>query len=128
MKDKSLSVLIKEADAVFSKYIRQKASINGYCYCFICSKRMKISEAQCGHYRDRDQMATRYDETNCHPLCEYCNCMDLDHACKYEWMMIQVYDLEHVSMLQAKSKGLRKYMRHELKELIDTYKTKLKAL
>ena len=60
--DKSLAVLTKELDDVFSKYIRNKYSHDGYCYCFICSKRMRISEAQCGHFIDRDQMATRYDE------------------------------------------------------------------
>lgn len=124
MKEKSLSTLIKEADDVFSKYIRNKYSVNGYCYCFVCSTQMKILEAQCGHFIDRDQMPTRYDEMNCHPVCRYCNCFDLQHKQKHDWMMRQVYPDGAVDELIAKSRGLQKFMRHELIEIIEKYKSK----
>jgi hypothetical protein len=127
-KTDSLSSLIKKADDVFSKYIRNKYSINGYCYCFVCSTKMRIAESQTGHFIDRDQMPTRYDELNCHPVCSYCNCVDLEHRQRYEWMMRQVYPDGEVDALIAKSRGLQKFARYELVELIETYKEKLKKL
>lgn len=127
-KTESLSQLIRKADDVFSKYIRKYYSISGYCYCFICSKRLRISEAQTGHFIDRDQMPTRYDQLNCHPVCRYCNCVDPDHREKYVWMMIQVYGPDVVEDLRTRSRGLSKFMPYELKELIETYKEKLKKL
>lgn len=127
-KEKSLSVLIHECDDVFSKYIRLKYSINGYCSCFICSKRMKISEAQNGHFIPRDQMQTRYDEVNCHVVCEECNCYDPEHQHKYSVRLIYEYGYEVVENLKMSSNSLRKFMRHELIEMIEGFKLRIKQL
>lgn len=128
VKEQSLSVLIKTCDEVFSKYVRKKNSVNGYCYCFICSKALKISEAQLGHYIDRDQMPTRFDEMNGHPVCEHCNCYDPKHKSMYEWMMNRVYGEDEVQKIRIKSRLLQKFMRHELIEIIEKYKAKLRDL
>lgn len=127
-KDKSLSVLIHEADDVFSKWIRKSKSADGYVYCFICSKRMRVAESQCGHFIDRDQMPTRYDEINCHPICQYCNCVDPSHRSRYVSTMVHVYGVSRVTDLNTRSKNLQKYMRHELVDIIESYKLKLKQL
>lgn len=128
LKDKSLASLIKEADTVFSKYIRQKYSTCGYCQCFICDAKLKISEAQNGHYIDRNQMPTRYDEMNCRPVCEACNCYDTNHIQKFRIRLIYTIGSGQVEHLHVKARSLAKFMRHELQEIIDSYKQKIKEL
>lgn len=131
VKEQSLSVLIAEADKVFSKYIRRRDADPNYPFflrCFTCGKKERIEFAHAMHFIDRDQMAVRYDEMNVHGGCEECNCFDPDHLGKYYTKMVQKYGIIAVGDLVIKSKGLQKFMRHELVEIIETYKAKLKAL
>jgi len=65
---------------------------------------------------------------NCHPVCQYCNCVDPEHGQKYVWMMHQVYGPDLLEELRLQSKSLAKFMRHELVEKIDHYKVQLKLL
>lgn len=130
-KPDSLSTLIKEADDVFSKYIRARDANPQhpfYLNCFTCGKPERIEWAHCMHFIDRDQMAVRYDEMNAHGGCENCNCFDPDHHETYAHKMVDKYGLIEVGNLKIKSRGLQKFMRHELVEIIDTYKSKLKEL
>jgi hypothetical protein len=128
-KDKTLSVLILEADRAFSTFIRfSVAAHDGRIRCFICSHPVPWKSSHCGHFIDRDQMPTRYDEMNCHPICYQCNCVDPLHKEKYAFMMMQIYGPAAVAELREKSKGVAKYMRHELIELIDKYKERVKEL
>lgn len=127
-KPDSLPTLIHELDAVFSRYIRLRDTVNGKVICFICGAKMSFQEAQCAHFIDRDQMPTRYDEINCHAGCEDCNCFDTNHKERYYQAMYSTYGITELIRLQLKSKGLQKYMRHELQDLIDVYKAKIKGL
>jgi hypothetical protein len=126
LKDKSLSVLIKELDDVFSKYIRRKDSVNGKVKCFICGVWIPMSTADNMHYIDRDQMTTRYDEMNCHEGCQQCNRFDPYHKERYCKKMIFTYGFDAVIALEQKSRSLAKFTRYDLLELIQEYKTKLK--
>lgn len=127
-KPDSLPTLIHELDGIFSRYIRKRDTINGKVICFICGAKMHFVEAQCGHWIDRDQIPTRYDEMNCHALCEDCNCFDTDHRFRYADAMIDKYGESECNRVVIKSKGLQKYMRFELQDLIDFYKAKIKGL
>lgn len=70
----SLQDLIKDADAIFSKYIRLKnADSNGYILCYTCGKYMSWKVAQCGHFIKRGCLWLRLDERNARPQCERCN-------------------------------------------------------
>lgn len=128
MKDKTLPVLIKEADAVFSEYIRLRDSKDGKVNCFICGKPMYWKDSQCGHFINRDDMPTRYDEMNCHAIDEECNCYDAKHNLRYHLKMHEVYGEAAVDRLLAKARGLQKFHRFELQEIIDLYKEKVKQL
>src|SRR5215831_11907532 len=62
-KEDNLSELIKECDALFSKYIRLKnADKNGMVKCYTCSDKKRWQEQQCGHYISRYNMFLRFDE------------------------------------------------------------------
>lgn len=128
VKEKSLSVLIHEMDVVFSRFIRTRDTHNGVIQCFVCGTKMAFQEAQCGHFIERDKMPTRYDEMNCNSVCEGCNCYDLDHNGRYLDKLIEKYHVPAVQELAARSYGLQKYMRHELLEMIERYKLKIKEL
>lgn len=130
-KDKGLSTLIHDADDVFSKYIRRRDANKLYPFylnCFTCGKAERIEWAHCMHFLDRDQMAVRFDEMNAHGGCENCNCFDADHYGKYYSQMVKTYGSEPVNNLIWKSRSLAKFMRHELIEIIESYKLKLKQL
>lgn len=120
---RSLPSLIHDLDGHFSRFIRQRDMVNGKVICFTCGKRMTFQEAQYGHFIDRDQMPTRYNEMNCHSVCEFCNCMDDNHYERYKTKMLDKYGFMGVLDLQHKSRGLQKFMRHEIQDLIEYYKS-----
>lgn len=125
-KDKSLQMLIKEADAIFSKFIRYRDMKDGKVICFICGAKIPFAEAQAMHYVDRDQMATRYNETNVHGGCEDCNCFDPRHRENYRDKMWEVYGIQRVAAIKIKSNSLQKFMRFEVEDLIEMYTEKVK--
>ena len=122
-KEKSLPVLIKELDDVFSKWIRKRDTVDGKIPCFICGKKMTFAEAQNMHYLNRDCMPLRYDERNCHAGCMECNCLDPGHRGKYLMAMIAKYGVAVVNELVTKSRSLQKFTRPELTEMIEFYKS-----
>lgn len=121
--EKSLPVLIKELDDVFSIWIRRRDLPGGIGKCFICGSKLLFSQAHNGHYVNRHQMPTRYCEFNCHAICETCNCFTNEHQDQYALKMVLTYGYEFVLTLEATAKGLQKFMRHELIELIEYYKS-----
>jgi hypothetical protein len=72
--EKSTKWLIKEADRVFSMFIRQRDEIdNRMGYCCTCKKPIDIKYNDCGHGIQRENYSTRYDERNCMLQCKVCN-------------------------------------------------------
>ena len=65
------------ADKWFSRFIRLKHSteVHGvvFCKCYTCEKLYSIKNIDCGHYHNRGNKATRYDERNARPQCKNCN-------------------------------------------------------
>ena len=83
-KDKRIPDLKRELDAIFSEFIRLRdMATDGKVYCFICVERMTWRQSECGHYIQRGELATRYDEENCHAICEECNNYDPRHQEHY---------------------------------------------
>lgn len=130
VKEQSLSVLIKQADEVFSEFIRLRdaASFCGHVKCFICSTEKHWRQMQCMHFITRDAMATRFDEDNCHTGCESCNCYDGEHCDKYRVEMEKVYGPNIVYDLLSRSRSLAKFTRSDVSEMIGKYKEKIKEL
>ena len=60
-------------DRVFSLFIRQRDSKNGFGNCCTCGKLVDIKEAHCGHFISRRHQATRFNEKNCALQCVACN-------------------------------------------------------
>lgn len=70
----TITKLKKEADRLFSLFIRQKyANSEGIVKCFTCEYSNHWKKLQNGHFVSRYYLATRYDERNCRPQCYTCN-------------------------------------------------------
>lgn len=123
IRPRSLPTLIHELDGHFSRFIRKRDTVDGKVICFVCAKKMDFNEAQCGHFIGRSKMPTRYDEHNCHAVCEECNCYDTEHMELYLGAMLMKYGADEVTRLQNKSKGLQKFFPFEIEDLIDYYKS-----
>jgi hypothetical protein len=126
--DENLSELISECDVLFSKYIRMKyADKKGIVKCYTCEKPFKISEVQNGHYISRYNLFLRFDERNCRPQCEYCNC----HKRGNLLIFGKKLEAEHegiTEILLEESHIIYKPTREELKQLALDLKTKISKL
>lgn len=70
----SIPKLKKELDRVFSIFIRCRGANDvGIGYCKTCGRTDHWTNMDCGHYQPRQDMATRWDEKNCHLQCKSCN-------------------------------------------------------
>ncbi len=74
IQEEDLGGLIRDADAIFSQYIRLKyADKDGIVKCFTCDVKKHWTLMQCGHYIKRGHMGLRHDERNCRPQDAGCN-------------------------------------------------------
>ena len=74
LEKKSFSQLKKQADKVFSLFIRKKYSNwKDEVRCYTCDKVFNVKEIQCGHYISRVYTNLRWAEENCRPQCYRCN-------------------------------------------------------
>lgn len=66
--------LEKELDRVFSIYVRTKdADSSGFVKCVTCPRVLRWFMMDCGHFRKRRHLKTRWMEMNCGPQCRDCN-------------------------------------------------------
>lgn len=126
--NEDLSDLIADCDGLFSKIIRLKYSDkNGNCKCYTCPEIKHWTLMQNGHYISRGSMFLRFDERNCKPQCEYCNCH------KHGNLKVFAANLEQeqkgiTEILLEESHIIYKYTRDELKQLKINLSSQLKRL
>lgn len=116
--------LLKKADIVFSRYIRDLYSDEqGFCSCITCGAYMPSTEIQNGHYIKRRHMAARFSVMNCHCQCQQCNNDEAHTDYIYREKMIELYGLEAVEGLERLKNIEVKYSESDLKEIIKKYKS-----
>lgn len=128
MKKQTVSKAKKKLDQIFSQYIRLKASKDGMAVCVTCGVKKPWKELQAGHYEKRGKNALRYDETNVHPQCVGCNVFQKGNYTRYARYMIDMYGADYLKELEQEAKKMKQWKVYELEDLIEEYKTKLKAL
>lgn len=114
-KAKSISWLKKEADRVFSIWIRNRDK-----RCVTCGNRNNL---QNGHYVSRSINILRYDERNCNAQCVGCNVFKRGNMDEYALFMIRTYGEAILSELGAIKRQLHQFSRQELEEIIAKYKS-----
>ncbi len=118
----TLQDYIKLAQITFNKYIRLRDKGN---VCISCQKIPKKENA--GHfYNANNHYNVRFDENNVHLQCEHCNTFLSGNLINYRENLLKKIGAEEFNVLEGKSKVTRKFTKEELKEIINTYKQKIK--
>jgi hypothetical protein len=119
---KTTSDWLKEAQAVFNKYIRERdKGLN----CISCNK--PPLKKNCGHYYSQGGHSNvRFDEDNCHLQCEHCNTYLSGNLLNYQIGIEKRIGAEKLIELQGRAHLEKKWSVEELKEIIKTYKQKIK--
>lgn len=64
----------EKLDIIFSKFIRLRDTDEyGYCNCFTCGGNFYYYNLECGHFRSRRHLGTRWYQENAHAQCRECN-------------------------------------------------------
>jgi hypothetical protein len=116
-------------DRVFSQYIRLRDMMPGKVFrCISCGQIKPITQADCGHYINRQHMATRFSEINCNAQCRSCNRFDEGNMSGYRAGLVKKYGETKVLMLEMQKNTTRKYSDFEYIALIEHYKKEVKKL
>ena len=113
-KPKSISKLKKDADAVFSKWIRQRDRI-----CITCN-----SEAtQAGHYFSRRYNSIRFDPVNVNGQCMRCNVFLSGNIAVYRMKLVIKHGTEELKRLEDSYLEIKQFTKKELESIIEKYET-----
>lgn len=116
-------------DRVFSQYIRLRDMLPGNVFlCISCGRIKPISQADCGHYINRQHMATRFSEVNCNAQCRSCNRFDEGNMSGYRAGLVRKYGETKVVLLEAQKNDVRKYSEFEYEALIKFYQGEIKKI
>jgi ribosomal protein S26 len=116
--------LVKAAQLVFNKYIRERDKAQ---FCISCGSQPKKVNA--GHFWNaNNHWNVRFDEDNVHLQCERCNSFLSGNLLEYRTNLLTKIGAERFNQLEARARITRKFTKDELKEIIKTYKNKIKDL
>jgi len=115
---------IKIAQQVFNKYIRLRDKGQN---CISCGK--KPLKQNAGHfYNANDHWSVRFNELNVHLQCEHCNTYLSGNLINYRENLLKKIGIEDFELLSSEANKTRKFTVNELKEIISTYKQKIKEI
>lgn len=121
-KTQSLPALIKKAQVVFNRYIRDRDSSNGYFTCVSCGVEHPVSKMNAGHYVPvKNSSLLRFNEWNTNGECVTCNLFDQFHLVGYRKRLIDKIGTDAVAWLEMQARVSYKWTRSEIQEIIDTY-------
>jgi len=132
-KHKSIPKLKAEAWVVFSQYTRMRDCLKtqgtiDFGNCITCSKLLRRTEGDAGHFISRRFSATFFDERNVHLQCKRCNGPLGGETLKYRREIIKLYGEGADIELEEKATGIKKFTRDELVELKAYYTEGIKKL
>ena len=118
----TLQDYLKLAQITFNKYIRLRDKGN---VCISCQKPPKKENA--GHFWNaNNHYNVRFNEDNVHLQCEHCNTFLSGNLINYRENLLKKIGAEQFNILEVEAKKTRKFTKEELKEIINTYKQKIK--
>jgi hypothetical protein len=121
---KTLQDWLKETKTIFNKYIRLR---DMGLVCISCQQPPKKKNA--GHYfSSGGHSNVRFDEDNVHLQCEHCNTFLSGNLLNYQIGIEKRIGAQKLIELQARAHLTKKWTIEELKEIIKTYKTKVRSL
>lgn len=118
--------LIEKLDKVFSLFIRIRDTKNGVFSCISCGKNKPYSQADAGHFINRQHLSVRFDEVNVNAQCRKCNRFQEGNNQGYRLGLISKYGNQAVNLLDVKKSMTLKFSSFELELLIKHYEGKVK--
>lgn len=120
--------LVRNADTVFSQYIRLRDTKWWRVRCVTCDSIVTYKTAHCCHRLSRAFYSHRRDENNAKAGCCHCNTFDKEnHHNAFTLYQVKKFWLERVEE-QMRIKNNKKPTNDELQEIIKNYKIKIKHL
>lgn len=121
------SYIMNTADTVYSRYIRLKAADrNGYCACVTCPAIRQWNDGmQAGHYVNRDDWPTRFDDRNVHPQCVSCNKHHSGRISRYAVYLKKEYGDGIIDELDAKSRLVKQFTLADLKGWVKEWRKEI---
>ena len=121
---KSRAEWLKEAQAVFNKYIRMRDEGKP---CISCS-RHHGGQYHAGHFRSIGAAPElRFNEYNCHRQCQPCNTHLSGNLLEYRRGLISKIGIDQVEWLEGKHEA-KKYTIEEIQAIKKEYQQKIKEL
>ena len=119
---RSRKSLIKEADRVFSIYVRNRGETFGWNHCFTCPAYMPADELQAGHFIPRRYMNVRWHPLNVWPQCQRCNVELSGNLEKYENKLVAQYSALAVEALWDLARTNDGVTEEYIREVINKYR------
>lgn len=127
-KEDDLQDLIKDADTVFSKWLRMSyADKSGTVSCYTCDLNMRWQTAQCGHYVKRGNLFLRWDPRNTRVQGECCNIHKSGNYLEFT-KRLELEQPGITSILMEEGHLVYKPTREEIRGIISDYTQKIKLL
>lgn len=123
IQEKSLPELLKLAQIVFNRWIRERDSQEGYFTCISSGERLPIAQMNAGHYFPiSTSSALRFDEDNCHGQSISENYFNPSHQRKYRENLIKKIGRFNLERLESLQHVVKKWSKDELIAIIEKYK------
>ena len=121
---KSRADYLKEAQAIFNKYIRMRDEAEP---CISCS-RFHTGQYHAGHFRTVGAAPElRFNEYNCHKQCSVCNNHLSGNLLEYRRKLVAKIGIDKVEWLEG-SHEPKKYTIDEIEDIKKLYRSKIKEL
>jgi hypothetical protein len=120
---KTNSDWLKEAQKVFNQYINLRDKGNP---CISCGKKITGRVNASHFWNANNHHNVRFDEDNVHSSCITCNQFLSGNLLEYRTRLCSKIGQERFDELEKKARVTRKFTKDELKEIIKTYKQKIK--
>lgn len=115
---------LKLAQQVFNRFIRERDKGKP---CISCGAKAGKYTITAGHYFPSTNKSVTFNEDNLHGQCWYnCNSSKSGNLAEYRIGLVERIGIERLEKLELESRKTKKYTIEELKEMIETYKEKLK--
>lgn len=119
--------LIEKLDRLTSEYVRRSnADKNGYAYCYTCGAKYFWKDLDCGHYRSRRFIQTRFDLLNLRVQCKLCNRYKNGNLEIFREKLVK--ELGEDKVREIETRPSRKPLEIELEAQIAEMKNKLNSL
>lgn len=128
-KKRSIPVLQKELDRIFSIFIRMRDSNEqGIIRCITCGAILTFRTAQCGHFWSRRHISVRWDEQNTASQCVKCNIFDQGANQKFASALQRKYGESILQILEIRKNNVCKMSQFQYEILIKEYQSKVRQL